>query len=108
MAMTMTHTMIWLRRLFLISDSLRFGAHDGSHMNWRTLGWARLLQGLREGNQQVLLTGFALLAWERLRSKPKRKLLYRKTLPIGSSVVVRHTKRGHPRLEIDKPGRQTR
>lgn len=60
-------------------------------MNLRPIGMARALRGLREGNQAVLLTGLALILFERLRSnRGKRELIYRKKLPIGSTLVVRH------------------
>lgn len=76
-------------------------------MNLSPLGWRRVIQGARQGDQSLLLTGLGLVLFEYLRhSKPKRKLLYRKKLPVGSTVVVRHGRRGEPRLEIHKPPRR--
>lgn len=74
-------------------------------MNLKALGWARTLRGLREGNQAVLLTGLGLIALQMLRnSKGKRQLVYRKTLPVGSAIVVRHAKPGTPWLRlVEKP-----
>lgn len=75
-------------------------------MNLKTIGWARAIQGLREGNQSLLVTGLAILLIQGLRSsRPKRELVYRKTIPLGSTIVVRHTHRGQPRLDIHKPPR---
>lgn len=74
-------------------------------MNLRPLGWARTLRGLREGDQMVLLTGLGLIALQALRgSKGKRELIYRKKLPVGSTLVVRHARSGSPKLEIFERG----
>lgn len=73
-------------------------------MNLNLLGWQRAVKGLREGDQTLLLTGLGLLALQYLRSsRPRKQLLYRKKLPIGSTIVVRHTPRGTPKLEIFEP-----
>lgn len=73
-------------------------------MNLKLLGWQRSVKGLREGDQTLLLTGLGLLALQYLRgSRPRKKLLYRKKLPIGSTIVVRHSRRGDPKLEIHEP-----
>lgn len=73
-------------------------------MNLSVLGWQRALRGVREGDQTLLLTGIALLAWQYLRrSRPRKQLLYRKQVPLGSTIVVRHARRGDPRLEIHRP-----
>ncbi|HEX7097806.1 MAG TPA: hypothetical protein VF377_01090 [Acidimicrobiia bacterium] len=70
-------------------------------MNLKALGWARTLRGLREGNQTILLTGLGLIALQMLRnSKEKRQLVYRKALPVGSAIVIRHAKPGTPRLRL--------
>ena len=61
----------------------------------------RTLRGLREGNQAIFLTGLALIMFERMRSnRGKRELIYRKKLPIGSTVVVRHARSGTQKLQI--------
>jgi hypothetical protein len=66
--------------------------------------WTRVLRGLRSGDQPVLLTGLGMLAFQYLRAtRTKRTLIYRTTVPIGSTVVVRHTDQGAPRLEINRP-----
>lgn len=70
-------------------------------MNLRGFGWTRALRGLREGNQAVLLTGLALVLLQRMRgSRRERQLVYRKRLPVGSTLVVRHAQKGGPRVEI--------
>lgn len=77
-------------------------------MNLGLIGWPRVVRGLREGDQSLLLTGVALLLFHYYRStKQKRQLVYRKVVPVGSSVVVRNSRPGSPKLEITKPG-QTR
>lgn len=66
--------------------------------------WTRVLRGLRSGDQTLLLTGLAMLAYRYLRStRPDRTLIYRTTVPVGSTVVVRHGHQGEPRLEITRP-----
>jgi len=70
----------------------------------RAEGVRRALRGFREGDQRDLYIGLALWAFAYLRNtSPKKQLLYRKTVPEGSTLVIRHTKRGTPRLEIHKP-----
>lgn len=70
-------------------------------MNLRPIGVARALRGLREGNQQILVTGLALILVERLRSgRGKRELIYRKRLPVGSALIIRHGRRGDPKVEV--------
>lgn len=73
-------------------------------MNLRPIGWARTLRGLREGSQPMMLSGLALVFFQWLRSsKPREELIYRKEIPLGSTVVVRHARRGMPKLEIHEP-----
>lgn len=63
----------------------------------------RSLRGLREGDRRELGIGLALAAFTYLRStRPRRELIYRKTVPKGSAIVVHHRKRGRPKLEIKK------
>lgn len=77
-------------------------------MNLGMIGWPRVVRGLREGDQTVLLTGAALLFLHYLRTtKPRKQLLYRKIVPVGSTVVVRNSRRGDPKLEIHKPPRRS-
>lgn len=70
-----------------------------------TTGTSRLFQGLREGDQRNLLVGAGLIAfgWWKKTAPPKKELLYRKTIPMGSTVVVRYGKTGDPKLEITEP-----
>ena len=69
-------------------------------------GATRALQGLRTGDQRALFTGAALAAYGWLRSnKGGRELIYRKEVPVGSSVVIRHGKKGQlPEIEIIESG----
>jgi len=70
----------------------------------RAEGVRRALRGAREGNDRELYIGLALWAFAFLRNTtPKKQLLYRKVVPEGSAIVVRHSKRGAPKLEIHKP-----
>jgi hypothetical protein len=67
----------------------------------------RTLRGLRTGDQRELYTGLSLaaLAYVR-RTRPRRRLLYRKSLPEGSAVVIHHKRRGDPRIEVIRPPRK--
>jgi hypothetical protein len=69
------------------------------------LGTQRFFRGLRQGDQRTLLAGAALLAlgWFRKTAAPQKELLYRKQVPVGSTIVVRHRKGDVPRLEITEP-----
>ncbi|MFP3913477.1 MAG: hypothetical protein ACLFWM_01260 [Actinomycetota bacterium] len=70
-------------------------------MNLKPMGWIRVLRGLRQGNQAMLLTGLALVAFQRLRgSRGKRELVYRQKLPVGSAVVIRHQRPDDPKVGI--------
>jgi hypothetical protein len=75
------------------------GAHDA-----REEGLRRALGGLRRGDQRQLYLGLALSALAYLsRTKPRRQLLYRKTVPVGSAIVVQHREKGDPHIEVIKP-----
>jgi len=77
--------------------------------NVREAGRARTLRGLREGDRTETYMGLALTALAYLqRTKPKRELLYRKTVPEGTALVIHHKRSGNPRLEIIKPKRSRR
>lgn len=70
-------------------------------MNLRPFGMVRVLRGLREGSQGMLLTGLALVALQKVRdSRGKRELVYRKKLPVGSAVVIRHQRPGEHKVEV--------
>ncbi len=70
-----------------------------------TEGVRRALAGLRLADTRELYIGLALTAFAYLqRSKPKRKLLYRKTVAPGSAIVIHHKNWGDPKIEVIKPG----
>ncbi|HET8740190.1 MAG TPA: hypothetical protein VFO17_10725 [Acidimicrobiia bacterium] len=70
----------------------------------RREGYRRSLKGLREGDYRELSLGLALALFAHLRdTKPRKELIYRRTLREGSALVIHHKKRGEPRLEIIKP-----
>lgn len=67
-------------------------------------GYRRSLRGLREGDTRELALGLALAALAYLRSSsPRKELLYRKTVPKGSAIVIHNRKRGAPKIEVRKP-----
>ncbi|HEX6301917.1 MAG TPA: hypothetical protein VF148_15775 [Acidimicrobiia bacterium] len=67
-------------------------------------GLRRSLRGLREGDYRELSLGLALTALAYLRStKPRKQLIYRKTVSEGSALVIHHKRSGTPRLEIRRP-----
>lgn len=67
-------------------------------------GLRRSLRGLREGDQRELYIGLALAALAYLRrSEPRRELLFRKSVPVGSALVIHHKRRGDPRIQVVKP-----
>lgn len=74
----------------------------------RSLGITRTLRGLRSGDQSLLLTGIslAILGWLRSRPKGDRELLATKVVPLGSSIVIRHTgvDGDSARIEVIEPG----
>ena len=66
----------------------------------------RTLRGLRTGDQRQLYTGLSLAALAYMRrSRPSRRLLYRKSLPEGSALLIHHRRRGDPKIEVIRPGR---
>lgn len=70
----------------------------------REEGMRRTLGGLREGDQRELFLGLTLTALAYLnRTRPRRRLLYRETVPVGSAIVVYHKERGDPEIEVIKP-----
>jgi hypothetical protein len=66
----------------------------------------RTLRGLRTGDQRELYTGLGLaaLAYVR-RTRPRRRLIFRRSLPEGSALVIHHKRRGDPKIEVIKPPR---
>ena len=71
----------------------------------RAMGVSRVWNGLRTGDQRTLLFGAGMFAvsWLRSHSEPKKKLLYRKTIPAGSSFVIRTGKDGElPEVVVSK------
>jgi len=64
----------------------------------------RTLRGLRTGDQRELYSGLGLAALFYLRNtRPRRRLLYRKTLPEGSALVIHHKRWGDPKIEVIRP-----
>lgn len=75
-------------------------------MNLRPFGMVRVLRGLREGSQGMLLTGLALVALQKMRdARGKRELVYRKQLPVGSAVVIRHQRPDEMKVEVRRRSR---
>ncbi len=67
-------------------------------------GFERIMGGVRRGDRRELLIGFALAGMSYMkRTKPTKELIYRKSVPEGSAVVVHHKKRGNPHIEVIKP-----
>ena len=78
---------------------MAFGASSA-----REVGRARTFRGLREGDRTEIYMGLAMTALAYLqRTKPKKELIYRKTVPEGTALVIHHKRSGNPRLEIIKP-----
>ena len=44
----------------------------------------------------------AALAYVR-RTRPRRRLIFRRSLPEGSALVIHHKRRGDPRIEVIRP-----
>lgn len=88
-----------MRRLKKRVRRMVFGDSDA-----REEGYRRTMRGLREGDRQELWLGIALgfLAYLQ-RSKPKKELLYRKKVPVGTAIVIHNKADGDPQLEIVKP-----
>ena len=75
----------------------------------REVGFDRTLRGLREGDSKDLYFGLALSALAYLqRTKPRKELIHRQTVPQGAAIVIHHKKSGNPRLEIIKPKKRAR
>ena len=74
----------------------------------QSAGAERVWRGLRSGERRDLLFGSALLAiaWLR-RSEPKKELLFRKEVPVGSAILIHHTRKGDPKIEVIKPSRRS-
>ncbi|HEY4606352.1 MAG TPA: hypothetical protein VIH55_01795 [Acidimicrobiia bacterium] len=69
-------------------------------------GVDRTLRGLRTGDQRELFIGLGLAALTYLsRTKPRRRLIYRRRVPAGSALVIHHRRRGDPKIQVIKPGR---
>lgn len=70
----------------------------------RTEGIRRTFTGLRESDRRQLYIGLALTALTYLRKTgPQRELIFKKTVPTGSAIVVHHKKAGAPKIEVIKP-----
>jgi hypothetical protein len=42
------------------------------------------------------------------RTKPRKRLIHKQTVPEGTAIVIHHKKSGNPRLEIIKPKKRDR
>lgn len=72
--------------------------------NLGAIGFQRALRGLRQGDQRELYYGLSLWAIAYLRRTATRKtLIYRKSVPEGSSIVIHHKRIGDPKIEVVKP-----
>lgn len=70
-------------------------------MNLRPFGMLRVVRGLRQGNQAAVLTGLALILFQKMRDdRGKRELVYRKVVPVGSAIVIRHQRPGEEKVGI--------
>ncbi|MGH8916409.1 MAG: hypothetical protein ACRDZM_18070 [Acidimicrobiia bacterium] len=70
----------------------------------RVEGVDRALRGVRTGDQRQLYLGLGLAALHYLgRTKPSKRLLYRKTVPEGSAIVIHHKRVGDPKIQVVKP-----
>jgi hypothetical protein len=68
----------------------------------------RTLRGLRTGDQRELYKGLSLAAFAYVRrTRPRRRLIFRRSLPEGSALVIHHKRRGDPRIEVIRPPRQS-
>ena len=75
----------------------------------REIGFDKTLRGLREGDSTDLYFGLALSALSYLqRTKPRKRLIHKQTVPEGTAIVIHHKKSGNPRLEIIKPKKRDR
>lgn len=66
-------------------------------------GLARSLRGLRSGDQQQLYLGLALATLAYLeKTRPRKRLLYRRTLSPGSALVIHNRRSGDPKIQVVK------
>ncbi|MEX1126846.1 MAG: hypothetical protein WEE53_14390 [Acidimicrobiia bacterium] len=72
--------------------------------NWGAAGLSRSLRGLRKGDQRDLYLGLGLAALSFLRrTAPRKKLLYSRTVPEGSAIVIHNRRHGAPKIKVIKP-----
>lgn len=123
MAITTVQTTIFTRRWFRMTD-LQWACEETTVVRRivklverflpaspMAAGVAGFLRGLRTGDQRALLGGAAMAAFGWWRTQqPSRQLIYRREVPVGSTVVVRHGRKGEmPEIEIhsaDSEGRR--
>ncbi|MPZ53703.1 MAG: hypothetical protein GEU79_13390 [Acidimicrobiia bacterium] len=73
-------------------------------MNWRQLAITQGLRATRTGNRGgLVLAAIMFLLSMRGNRKGERKLIYSASVPIGSSVVVRHNPGGEPEIDVVDP-----
>jgi hypothetical protein len=90
------------RQLGFITERVRRAVLGGSDAS--AAGREKALRGLREHDRGELIIGLGLSAIAWLQStRPRKKLIYRKKVPVGSAIVVHHKKTGSPRIEVVKP-----
>lgn len=67
-------------------------------------GWERTLRGLRTGEQRELYIGLSLAAIAYLqRTAPRKTLLYKKSVPEGSAIVIHRRGSGEPKIKVTRP-----
>lgn len=73
----------------------------------RRAGQVRVLHGLRHRDRRELLLGLVLSTVAYLQhTKPRKQLLYRKTVPEGAALVIHHKRSGEARLQITRGDRR--
>ena len=71
--------------------------------NLTAAGWERTLRGLRTGEQRDLYLGLGLVAFTFLRrTAPRKRLIYRKTVQEGSTLVIQHRRKGDPKITVTR------
>jgi hypothetical protein len=75
----------------------------------KQIGFDQTLKGLREGRRDDLYKGLAISAFAYLqKSKPRKTLIHKETIPEGRAIVIHNVKSGEPRLEIVRPQKNQR
>lgn len=70
----------------------------------KAAGMNRVWRGIRQGDRRDLYLGAALAAIAFLRQgNSGKQLIYRKSVPRGSAVVIHHRRHGDPKIEVIRP-----